>query len=40
MNKVCRGLRYEQKDGSIDGKGRSSTFYPADSGVKVGELLT
>lgn len=40
VNEVCRGLRYEQKDGSIDCKGRNSTFYPVDSGVKVAGLLT
>jgi hypothetical protein len=40
VNEVCRGLRYEQKDGSIDVKGRNSTFYPVDSGVEVAGLLT
>jgi hypothetical protein len=40
VNEVCRGLRYEQKYVSIDAKGRNSTFYPVDFGVKVAGLLT
>lgn len=40
MNDSYRILRNEEIDGSIDGKGRKSTFYPEDSGVKVAGLLT
>ena len=40
MNDSYRILRNEQIDGSFDGKGRNSTFYPEDYGVKVAGLLT